>query len=191
MHVGAGGKSLKGWLNTDFAPISLSVVPLDITKPFPFSAETFHYIYSEHMIEHLSYNNGIFMLRECFRVLRPAGRIRIATPDLRVIVGLFAAEKTSEQRRYIQSMLDNSLPKLGVRHECFVLNYMVHNGHEFVYDAETLQSAIESCGFCNVRFCRTSESDEMHLRGLETRADQDNRFETMILEASKPKLVSQ
>ena len=28
------------------------------------------------------------MLNECFRVIKPGGRIRIATPDLEVLLGL-------------------------------------------------------------------------------------------------------
>ena len=55
---------------------------LDVCRRFPFAAETFHYIFSEHLIEHLTLEEGEAFLRECFRCLKVGGRIRIATPDL-------------------------------------------------------------------------------------------------------------
>jgi predicted SAM-dependent methyltransferase len=188
LHVGAGAIALGGWLNTELVPTSLSTVHQDITKRFPFEAGTFHYIYNEHVIEHLSQDDGTFVLREFFRVLRPGGRVRIATPDLRVILGLFGMERTPEQDRYIRTVTDKWLPHAGTYHPCFVLNNMMRNwGHQFVYDRDTLQRAVEACGFRDVRFFAPRESDDAHLRGLEARADEeDNRFETMILEASKP-----
>jgi predicted SAM-dependent methyltransferase len=55
-----------------------------------FEDNTFDYIFSEHMIEHVDHDGAVAMLRECYRVLKPGGTICMATPDLAVIVGLLA-----------------------------------------------------------------------------------------------------
>jgi predicted SAM-dependent methyltransferase len=60
--------------------VSEGTVFLDATTPFPFDCGTFDYIYCEHMIEHISWQKGQTMLRECHRVLKPRGVMRIATP---------------------------------------------------------------------------------------------------------------
>src|ERR1043166_5497559 len=57
LMLGAGCSSRKGWLITDIAPQSSSVMYLDVTKPFPFDDASFEYIHAEHLIEHISWND--------------------------------------------------------------------------------------------------------------------------------------
>jgi predicted SAM-dependent methyltransferase len=90
LHLGSGPIGLPGWFNTDLSPQTDSVVYLDARKPFVIDDETFDYVFSEHMIEHISRSAGLFMLRECWRVLKPGGTIRVATPDLAVVLGLYS-----------------------------------------------------------------------------------------------------
>ena len=77
LQIGTSDSVRAGWLNTDLIPARRDVIYMDATAPFPFSDNTFDYICSEHMIEHIGYEAGFFMLGECFRVLRPGGTIRI------------------------------------------------------------------------------------------------------------------
>src|SRR5687767_1281080 len=65
LHIGAGLSLLTGWLNTDLTARP-GVSYLDATARFPFPSDSFDFIYSEHMIEHVSYADGQRMLRECF-----------------------------------------------------------------------------------------------------------------------------
>ena len=60
------------------------------------------YIFSEHMIEHVSYEQGASMLRECYRTLKPGGRLRLATPDYTFLHELYASEKSDLQLNYIK-----------------------------------------------------------------------------------------
>ena len=76
LHVGCGGNILPGWLNADYAPSAPFVIHLDATKIFPFGGSTFNYVFSEHMIEHVSYEAGLFIMSEAFRVLKPGGIVR-------------------------------------------------------------------------------------------------------------------
>lgn len=47
----------------------------------PFKDETFDYVYSQHVLEHL--HNPIHFLKECERVLRPGGCLYVECPDVR------------------------------------------------------------------------------------------------------------
>ena len=62
------------------------------------------------------------MLRECFRVLKPGGTIRISAPDLRVLVGLFSDDKTTDQEFYIDWMTDKFVPGADFCKEVFLIN---------------------------------------------------------------------
>src|SRR5215469_1479512 len=80
LHIGCGDHPIEGWINTDLNPCMMGVGPMDATKTFPFVDNFFTHIFSEHMIEHITKEEGEFMLRECFRVLKPGGKIRISCP---------------------------------------------------------------------------------------------------------------
>ncbi len=192
LQLGAGSTFLHGWLNTDLLPVSGGFLFLDVTRPFPFENRTFHYIFAEHLIEHLPYHSGALMLRECYRVLKPLGRIRIATPDLETIIGLHTPEKSDGQQGYIRWFIDRFHADLGSYREAFVINGMFCNfGHSFIYDRATFQTSLEEAGIVDVTDCRVGESDDENLRQLESHmgsevgGDVMNEFETMVLEARK------
>ncbi len=73
LNLGCGPHILNEWLNTDYSPQNPAVMFLDASQGFPFEDQTFDYIFSEHMIEHISYHDGISMLRNCHRILKPNG----------------------------------------------------------------------------------------------------------------------
>ncbi|MEW6303167.1 MAG: methyltransferase domain-containing protein [Verrucomicrobiota bacterium] len=191
LHIGAGPHHLAGWLNTDFYPTSRGMAFLDATKPFPLPGNAFDCAFSEHMIEHITFDDGQHMLREIFRVLKPGGKVRIATPNLQSLVELFTPQKTEAQRRYVDYTINQYFPHVKVHNECFVLNNFMRNwDHQFVYDPPTLQVALERVGFKDVQQHPIGESPDGRLRGLESHGkqigDEWNRFETMALEARKP-----
>ena len=64
LQLGAGGNNVPGWLNTDI-DVGSNQAYVDATKPFPFSDGSINYVFSEHVIEHLTYEQGLGMLKEC------------------------------------------------------------------------------------------------------------------------------
>jgi len=191
LEIGARVASLDGWLGTDIDPVSEDSVFLDATKPFPFDSCTFDYIYCEHMIEHISWENGQRMLRECHRVLKFGGVIRIATPDLEVVLGLYSRTLSAEQGNYIEWMVRKELPEVTTHKAAFVINNAFRNwGHQFIYDRNLMTLALERCGFIDIRRCVYGRSTEAHLSQVETHGKHIGdeaiaRFETMIFEATR------
>jgi SAM-dependent methyltransferase len=195
LQIGAGENPLSGWLNTDLEPVSHSIIHLDAQEQFPFEDQLFDYIFSEHMIEHIPYLGGLYMLGECFRVLKPAGRIRIATPNIEQIVGLCTSALNDDQKAYIRWSMDHLglyasqksefqkrrpewaldaqhlqayFPKQNEDPACFVVNNFFRSyGHQFLYNPSTLRSALEATGFEDVRQYEPGESDDDEIRGVE------------------------
>ena len=96
LHVGCGGNYLDTWLNSDLIPDNTNIVALDASKLFPLPSETFDYVYCEHLFEHLSFIQQMNFLDETYRILKPEGKIRIATPDFDFLARL-AGNKKSER----------------------------------------------------------------------------------------------
>jgi predicted SAM-dependent methyltransferase len=179
---------LPGWLNTDIEPGPAEVY-LDATQRFPFADGTVQYIFGEQLIEHLTFEDGLEMLRECHRVLAPGGKLRLATPDLDRLVALFQDRKSDEVQGYLRGKLawhgwpDSTSP------ETVILNMELRDfGHEFVYDSKTLEGRFREAGFQTVRVLRAGEADDPVLTGIEARHLPSfpehllNDYETMVLE---------
>jgi SAM-dependent methyltransferase len=54
----------------------------DVRKSLPFADKTFEAAYALHVIEHLTPAEARSFVNELYRVLKPAGIVRISTPDL-------------------------------------------------------------------------------------------------------------
>jgi predicted SAM-dependent methyltransferase len=48
---------------------------------FDFADESFDFIYSEHFLEHLFFDEAVALLQECDRLLKPGGVVRVCVPD--------------------------------------------------------------------------------------------------------------
>lgn len=196
LHIGAGNHMLRNWLNADLAPANWQYIVgggivLDAREPFPFDDGCLDYIFTEHMIEHLDYRQGEAMLRECYRVLRDTGRIRIATPDLRRIVSLCQPPLAPEQVDYVRWAVERYWLDIGAYMGGFAINNFFYRwGHRFIYDEDTLKLALERAGFVEVALYRSGLSDDPNLQAVEGHGEvigeRQHLFETLILEARRP-----
>lgn len=189
LHIGCGNHILAGWLNADFYPLSFGICHLDAARVLPFNNEEFDYIFSEHMIEHIAYPQGMKMLSECHRILKRNGKIRLSTPDLAFLIGLHSEEKSSLQEAYIRWASDEIIKTAPGYDSAFVINNFVRAwGHQFIYDEKTLSKALMTAGFTGVARRVLNESDENAFRNLENEKRMPAgflRLETMTLEATK------
>ena len=180
LQLGAAEHVLPGWLNTDLHGYGRAdVVYLDVRERFPLPDASFDFVYSEHMLEHLSYADGQRCLHECLRVLRPGGAIRVATPSLERLAKLYDGGASADN--YIRWAVDTLAPEVAAPLPGVVLNNFFRSwGHRFVYDPQTLQHALSEAGFIDVREAPLGEL-ERHLADTpEFRA-----LETFVLEAKR------
>lgn len=191
LNLGCGPNQLEGWLNTDRDPPSGGTY-LDAAHPFGLPNESFQYVFSEHMIEHLPVPTAAQMLRECRRVLRPGGTLRIATPDLERVCSLVRPDRSLVADDYSRWSIRTFVPGAPESLPAFAINQMFRGwGHRFLYDYASLEWQLRDAGFESIRRCGYGESDDDFLSGLERHgaSDEDRvrvAFETMVVEAQRP-----
>ncbi|MGZ4846327.1 MAG: class I SAM-dependent methyltransferase [Halobacteriota archaeon] len=172
LNLGSGRAHLTGWINVDIE--SNADLVHDIRRGLPFESNSADFIYNEHFIEHLSFDEATKMLRECFRCLKVGGVLRVATPDLGYILHKYDTDWSD------QDWL--SRPE----HETINTKGKMINasfrwwGHRYLYDEDDLREQLARTGFTQIQRCTIHESDYEDLRNLETRQDS-----TLIIEASK------
>lgn len=181
LQLGAGEHPHAGWLNTDLHGYGRDeLVYLDVRKRFPLPDASFDLVYSEHMLEHLTYTEGQACLRECLRVLRPEGRVRIATPSLEQLARLY--EGGDLQERYVKWAVETLEPDVDAALPGVVVNNFFRSwGHSFIYDPQTLRHALTEAGFVDVEERPVGEL-EQHL----AEAPEFNEYETFVLEGRRP-----
>ncbi len=175
LHLGCGQIHFPGWVHLDAdtsLPHSDAVWQSD--DGLPCEDGSCQFIYSEHFVEHLSVAQGLFLFRECRRVLSPTGVLRIGMPDMKEFV-----------RQYWENDWDQQpwLKKYGytrIKTGCEMVNTVFRDwGHLWVYDHEELHRRLNEAGFQTIRDMPPNQSDFPELQNRES------RFETtLICEAS-------
>jgi SAM-dependent methyltransferase len=89
LNLGCGGRFHPAWVNVDLRPQHPSVHPHDVAAPLPFPDQSFDAVYHAHLLEHLPRAGAAPFLRECFRVIKPGGVVRVVVPDLEKIAELY------------------------------------------------------------------------------------------------------
>jgi len=196
LHVGCGGNYLESWLNSDLIPDNNTIVMLDASKPFPLPASSFDYVFSEHVFEHLSFEQQLNLLKESYRILKPGGKIRIATPDFDFLARLAGNKKSEFDNEYLKWNFQTFLKYIPARLmdaanlDVYVINnYFRDWGHQLIHNKSSIKNLLEYCGFHVSGFQNVGESSDPLLIGLEKHGavitDTYNKYETMVVEAVK------
>jgi len=189
LHIGCGTNLIPTWLNSDFHPNTDKVLHLDATQSFPLDGELFDYVYSEHMIEHISYVSGLNMLKESNRVLKNNGKIRISTPNFQFLIDLYNDGNSDIQQKYLKWSSERNLKNVPYAEDVYVVNNFFRDwGHLFIYDEKALTSSLQLAGFDKIVRCNLNESTEKHFQNLENTNRMPEGFlemETITLEGTK------
>lgn len=70
------------WLNLDYASSSPAVHRANLLGRLPLEDATADLVYSSHFLEHIPRDQVTSFLRECWRILKPGGVLRLVVPDL-------------------------------------------------------------------------------------------------------------
>lgn len=172
LHLGCGPHIKPGWQNLDLEP-GFGGIRFDLTRPLPHGDNSADVIFSEHFIEHLTREQAVRFLKECYRVLKPGGTLRLTTPDLLVLVMDYCRQKTDRWKDVWQ-------PK----NACQMLNGGMRLwGHQHLFDGNDLELALLEAGFKEHMIIneKWGESAVHSLRGIEVRPF----HEEIIVEATK------
>ena len=100
VNIGCGAHYHGDWINIDLVAHDPTVIGCDIRRGIPLKTGSCDVVYHSCILEHLSPDEGIALLRECKRILKPGGVIRVAVPDLEQICTVYL-DKLEGARRDI------------------------------------------------------------------------------------------
>lgn len=86
VNLGCGNRHHKDWINLDFHSNSKHVQTFNLNEPLPFKDNSIDVVYHSHVLEHFNKCKAKEFSKECYRVLKPGGIIRVVVPDLEDIV---------------------------------------------------------------------------------------------------------
>jgi len=89
VNLGCGSRFHPDWLNFDVHPVSSSVIACNLIDGVPLSDASCDAVYSAALLEHLSPSQAESFIRECWRILKPEGILRMGVPDLEQIVRIY------------------------------------------------------------------------------------------------------
>jgi predicted SAM-dependent methyltransferase len=182
VNLGCGSNPLPGWTNIDGgdglwydAPQHPDVIPLEVFDALQaIHDQSCDFVYSEHFYEHFTLADGFRLASEWARILKPGGVARVVTPDLTREVRMYLGEQIPTDPK---TYLAHKRRWLGTRHvpevqrfltPAMLLNFgMRLDGHQFVYDFESLRAQLESAGFESVTRERFGNSTRPELRGID------------------------
>jgi predicted SAM-dependent methyltransferase len=164
---------------TEFKP---GLVAVDLEKPLPWADGSVDAIYGGEMLEHFTERQAMALLRECSRLLRSGGVLRMRVPDNAAFWGNYLreyeaararprAEWTDDHTRWTRMFFDDicDQPRQG---------YFGHF-HKWMFDEVSLCLAFERAGLREVERRGFQESRIDDVAAVEVRDD-------LIVEGVKP-----
>ena len=188
--LGPGEHIYPGWLHLDAVLHHADIIHFDAREPLALPSNSMDYVFSEHMIEHITYADGQRLLQEISRVLKPGGRVRIATPHLQQVCALAKNDINETQKNYIQ-WINTHFPAPRIDRAAFPINNMFYTySHAFVHDPYTLQDLCEGAGLKDFEVVPYGKSIDPFLCDREMHhllgAVWLEEYQTLIIEAVKP-----
>ncbi len=144
INLGSGHWKLDGWVNVDLDADSRPDVCANLSGGLPFRDQCADFMHTEDFIDQLDLQHAGDFLRECHRVLKPGGVIRVLTPDVEQLARLYLHQPEALKALW-QDHVGVPL-SLGTAAEILNLG-MRFAGHTFLYDAETFARLAADCGF--------------------------------------------
>lgn len=137
LHLGCGQRHIPGFVHVDL----LRAPHVDIVGPvekLPFPAASASLIYASHVLEHFGRFEYKQVLAEWFRVLKPAGILRLAVPDFAACAAIY----------YESGLVDGLSGLVGL----IVGGQRDGNDyHKMIFDEPFLRRELMTTGFTEVR----------------------------------------
>lgn len=171
LNLGSGLNSALGWINYDWGLLPLigkfrltsilvnlhlldksynwkwpKISLVNIKDELPDENNSVDYIYCSHVLEHFEKEEAIKILRECKRVLKDKGIIRIVLPNLSKIIESYDSADIFN-REYFGFDKDLYVGISGKIKRLFI------RSHQWMYDKKTAIEILKIAGFTKINIC--------------------------------------
>lgn len=134
----------RGWINIDTVDADnfakayrYNYARHDLKNGLPYSTGVVDLIHSHHCFEHFTYEELAKLLKECRRVIRPDGAMRIAVPNTPIIA----------ERKDLQRLSEMSVGIINTRTRAERMFALLAEGHKAFLDEETLFMMLDEAGW--------------------------------------------
>jgi predicted SAM-dependent methyltransferase len=170
LELGSGPKKgNNGWTTIDFSGADISH---DLRKGIPLPDNSVDRIYTSHVFEHISFNDLISFINECYRVLKREGELSVCVPN----AGLYIRSYIAGQRfRSVEKCYTPAVVETGSLID--QVNYIAYmdGQHKYMFDDENLLNILRKAPFSQV-----------YLRDFDIAIDLKSRdFESVYAKAIK------
>jgi predicted SAM-dependent methyltransferase len=146
LDLGGGLHPRQGYLNIDIRPLPTVDLVHDLRTGIPFPDNSVDEIFMNHTLEHFNFKEAKNLLQECFRVLKPKGKIEVIVPDVK------SACECLLQKGWKPIVL-----------------YMLYGAQEYPedhhkngFDYQRLKQHLEEAGFVNIQQIPSNPFDEVN-----------------------------
>ena len=158
VHLGCGGDIRLGWVNIDLALMpppgfdraahpDTQLISYDLRQGLPLEEESCMAIYSSHFFEHMEYQHGLRLIKECYRVLKPGGTFRLCMPNYRACFTAYLQNDRDFFRLIDYSLVD---PEHRLLADYMTYSMYQYGEHICFYDEERFQFILSRIGFRSV-----------------------------------------
>jgi predicted SAM-dependent methyltransferase len=142
------------WMNIDILPLraqipaAINFLQADLTQGLPmYALNSVDVIRASHILEHLPLGPARILLAECYRVLKPGGVLRLAVPDLEIMIRKYRGGEmdwinADQPMEYVLA------PTAGEKFSR--LMFSGDNEHKAIYDYGMLENFLNQAGFQTV-----------------------------------------
>lgn len=127
---------------------SYSIAYADAVRKIPVPDSSVDVLYKSHMLEHLDRHEAKLFLKQAKRVLKRGGVLRIAVPDLRMIIDNYISNGDAD--KFISATLLTVPKPLGLLQR-IKLTVIGGRHHHWMYDVNSLTKLLRENGFDNVK----------------------------------------
>lgn len=137
---------------------------LNLLKPLPFEENSFEFVFSSHVFEHLPRVSLARLLDEIHRVLRPGGTMRVSVPDLTIMVNSYQEE---DGDAFVKAMFE-------------IDQANAKNRHQWMYNERSMRAMLSEAGFASITRCQYRQGKCPDLELLDNRPEH-----SLFMEADK------
>lgn len=185
INLGSGPVSARGWINYDWGLLPFlgkyrlikiftflgildksydlkwpKVELVDIRRKLPDDDNSVNFLYCSNVLEHFTKEECLIVLKECFRVLKKGGVLRVVVPDLKKLIKNYrdADEFNREFLGYDPNLYEGFLGQLK--------KYFIR-GHQWMYDKNSMKKMLKDGGFSKIEIKKRKHGNLPNLSDLD------------------------